>query len=173
MDTRTDGHTLTDKPQTNATVALMHLAGLPYRHSTPGVARDPQPHGSSQPPPACEGRDRLCPWMGEGGVVRGQLHGSGQRGGYSSLLQGNGLMWGTTTQDLAGLAASSLGDTRQAAGPSSANHHCCSTQQRQSTPQPAPTFSHLPRCQSMRGQGQHAVPPSWCHTAWHRLFVQR
>lgn len=120
MDTRTDGHTLTDKPQTNATVALMHLAELPYQHSTLRVAGNPLPLGAPGPLTACEGRDGLCPGTGGRKGCEGSSPPSSMAQGRArdpagtQPFTGNGLMWGTTTQRPTGLAASSRGNTHWA-----------------------------------------------------------
>lgn len=84
MDTRTDGHTPTDKPRTNAMATLMHPAGPPHQHSTLPVARGPWP-------PAWEGRWAL-PRDGGVALPAAQLRAWGDPAPRSPT--GNGLMGG-------------------------------------------------------------------------------
>lgn len=84
MDTRTDGHTLTDKPRTNATATFMHPAGpprpgtVPWEHCGAGDRCSPRPGGPQLPSPCLGTRElggtRAQPWgHREGGS--GALHG--------------------------------------------------------------------------------------------------
>lgn len=82
MDARTDGHTPTDKPRTNAMATLMHPAGPPHQHGTLPVARGPWP-------PAWEGRWAL---PRDGGQLS-QPHSSGHGGTQPPTLPQGMASW--------------------------------------------------------------------------------
>lgn len=135
MDTRTDGHTPTHKPRTNARATLMHPAGPPASGKGPQA---PQPGKG----------DGLCPGMwGEGA-------------GWGAALQAAQLRaWGdpapTPPQGTASWEGSPTGPGAPGWGQIAGSLPHLSRH-------PLTCHNAWPLLQSTRSWGQHAVPPTQC-----------